>query len=315
MAVIVLKNADFSANNIGKINIFLGFSDLTKSVFTRYGIVADKENPMQISVDSFINTLDNNNLWGTKIKALCLPFLTNMSSNPNLEDACSNVIVDNEPFFNTNISSLQLYHNGLKPIAGQPRAEIFVNYRGYHRADNSNFHAASFTLEEETVVTYTNPSTGVGSPVDKFIFDFLPRMLGSSITTTNIFMLAPQNRTYCDVNYVNKPIMRIVNYNDSLGDKTGEGYCNGQKVISQNNTLYNSTGDFIAIKFGLYQNGTYGDDTTELTSSSTGTITVPTGLLSVGSYLTSEEAIIYTNAANELIAAVHTYLDEDNSNT
>lgn len=290
MAIIVLQGADFSANNIGKIDIFQGFSATTKAVFSRIGIVEDETNQMQLAVNSFINSLVAAGIWGNgKITALCLPFLANLTTNPTLAKAVKNVIVDNDDFFASSYTSLSLTGNGLQPISGSPIAGI--PYYSANRGTWQNFHYANY---------YLSPITNMPvSGVDVYSADFRPNLVCIN-ETNNAFFMTGSNRAYMDGNYQYQPAMRIVCYKSDLNNGRGVAYCNGQKVLSINSDVNSDLGNIASIGFGGYE-AVYGNERNYLN--------VPSAIISVGGYLSDSEAEVYTNAANALVEAIRMYMN------
>lgn len=299
MAVIVLSGADFSANNIGHIDLFSGFSSTTKQVFSKFNIVEDERNSMQIAVDEFIRAIVDNNLWGNgKITAMCLPFLTNLSSSPSVADAMQNVIADDNFFTSSDAaSSLELYHNGIRPKIGQLKANI--PFESSARGVYTNIHFAIFNIEDE-------PDHTINSGTGRVWCSMALAFQGIQITN-NAFNLAssPSNAAGGDANYKKQSAMRIACYKSDLNDGKGVFYCNGQQSFS-NDTNLQGTG-LNQIGFGVLA-GSYNSDA-DSTVQDRAVMQSPTGIMSVGSYLTGEEALVYTNAANNLVHAIHIYMD------
>ena len=70
--IFILKNADFSANNLGKIDLPLDLTDRKEAMLAQYSKNITFNQKMAFG--SFINTLDNSGLM-PKIKVLCMPIL------------------------------------------------------------------------------------------------------------------------------------------------------------------------------------------------------------------------------------------------
>lgn len=300
MAVIVLPGADFSANNIGHIDLFIDFHATTKQLFSRFSITEDTSNPMQVAVDSFVRSIVNAGMWGNgKITAMCLPFLTNMSSNPSVSDACMNVISTDSFFSSGHTSRIELYHNGLRGIIGQNRAGI--PFESASRGSHTSCHFAVYILEQEP--THTNASAAAADAFALFVYNYF---IGLDITANNFWMSA-SNRVFGDTNYKRASCMRLFSYDTTLNDAKGVFYCNGQQTISGTSAVQTSSGSIGEIGFGSYvtpyaEEGT-GDRISDATMRS------PAGIVSVGGYLTAQEAATYTTAADALVQAIHAYLD------
>ena len=70
--IIVLKGADFSANNIGKIEIPRDLTEKQKQMLANYSKNLSYEQKMAFG--TFMNTIDDNGIT-PKIKVLCMPIL------------------------------------------------------------------------------------------------------------------------------------------------------------------------------------------------------------------------------------------------
>lgn len=70
--IFILKNADFSANNLGKIELPFDLTDRHKAMLAQYS--KNITFNQKIAFGIFINTLDNSGIM-SKIKVLCMPIL------------------------------------------------------------------------------------------------------------------------------------------------------------------------------------------------------------------------------------------------
>lgn len=307
MAVIILSTADFSANNIGHIDLFTGFHQTTLDLFNDFNITPDVENTMQIAVDDFVRKLIGAGIWGNdKINGLCLPFLTNLSSTPNLDDAVLNCINREQKFFDDSYSDkLELIRNGVvTKRTGENR--LAINVATFSWATAQNLHFASFSLEDEPTEYRSSEQTEIAN---KFIATLNP-MLG--LQTDRTLTVTPSNRAYGDSNYSNKACMNIVCYNPLYHGSKVALYIENQQALTIN--VYTTESQLSAWYFGKYQSpylsaNNYPVDTNPNNPGGNGQIKAPYGLLSVGKYLTAEEVSIYNNAAHTLIEAVHQYMN------
>lgn len=307
MAVIVLSGADFSENNIGKIDLFNGFSSTTKNLFSAFGIVENESNMMQREVDKFVRALVDANIWGNdKINALCLPFLTNLSPNPNIDDAVLNCINTNQTFFGSSYSTvLELKNNGLvTKRTGEDRVAMQGGTNSW--AMRRDVHIATFSLEDEPIEYTSSEQTMVA---DKFIYSGGPFI---GLRTDCVFNPSAGVNVTGDQNYKNKACMMIVDYNPNYNSSKVAFYVNGQSVLS--NALTTTDEKVSNFPFGKYSNpylsaNNYPIDTNPSSAASNGQVKAPYGLFSIGKYLTPAEVEVYNAAATNLIAAVHTYMD------
>ena len=300
MAVIILPTADFSANNIGRINLFTGFHQTTLNLFNDFNITPDTENSMQIAVDEFVRTLIGAGIWGNdKINGLCLPFLTNLSNNPNLDDAVLNCINREQKFFDNSYSdTLELIRNGI--VAKRTgKSLVTINVATFSWATSQNMHLASFSLEDEPIEYTSSEQTVVA---DKCIIKPSPLV---GLWTNCIFFVTGENRAYGDSNYSNKPCMLIGCYNPSYHNSKVAFYVENQQTLSK---AFETTSSITNWAFGKY-NTPYLSGNNYPKDILNGQIKAPYGLLSVGKYLTPEEVSIYNNAAHALIQAVHQYMN------
>ena len=307
MAVIILPTADFSANNIGHIDLFTGFHQTTLDLFNDFNITPDTENSMQIAVDDFIRKLIGAGIWGNdKINGLCLPFLTNLSSTPNLDDAVLNCINREQKFFDDSYSTkLELIRNGVvtKRTGGN---RLSINVATFSWATSQNMHFASFSLEDEPTEYIDAEQTSVAK---KYVTLLTPM---TGLDATCILYATASNRAYGDSNYANKACMMIACYNPLYHDSKVVLYVENQQVLTNN--VFTTESPISPWYIGKYQTpylsaNNYPVDTNPSTPVNNGQIKAPYGLLSVGKYLTPEEVSIYNNAAHALIKAVHQYMD------
>lgn len=306
MAVIILSGADFSENNIGKIDLFNGFSTTTKNLFSAFGIVENESNMMQREVDKFVRALVDANIWGNdKINALCLPFLTNLSSNPTLANAVLNCIDTTKTFFDSSYSSkMELKRNGLVTLRNGEDRVYIDNQHG--EGTKQDFHFASFSLEDEPIEYTSSEQTTIAN---KYICTLSP-LIG--LRTDCVLVPSAGVNLNGDKNYANKACMMLVGFKQNENSNKAIFYVNGQSVLS--NALVISAGSLSAWYFGKYANpylsaNNYPIDTNPSTSDNNGQVKAPYGLFSMGKYLTPAEVEVYNAAATNLIAAVHTYMD------
>ena len=306
MAVIILPTADFSANNIGQIDIFDGFSDTTLEVFNNFSIVPDEQNQMQLALDRYFRTLVASNLYGTKIKNLCLPILSVLSSNANnVELACKNVISGNAMVSNgsTVSSSVQLYHGGIRPIRGSAPARIYTN----NDSDmlTTDLHFMHYMLEAEK--KHGLNSSGYNINV---IQPLTPKIIGISILNERLWIAnSPSNDAYGDANYIRQPACRIVSYKNTENDGKTAYYCAGQQYLSNGtNFLGEKIGpDFIFGAYGL-KDGVYVVDEINEENFNFGVLESPVGIITSGLYLDGEEAGALTSASDTLVSAINAYV-------
>lgn len=166
--IIVLQNADFSKNNIGKVDLNVPFIGRTKTILSYYGVTVDEKDVFQKEFNKFVVKLQNEGIFD-KLKGLCLPFMANIAQNGNLSYAQINA-VNGENFFTSNISgSLKLENGGLKAVA----EGVAVCYANGNIMSN-NAHFGAYNITEETPI-YSED----GTLAPRYIFGrAIPAMYG-----------------------------------------------------------------------------------------------------------------------------------------
>ena len=289
MAIIVLQNADFSANNIGTIDIPKPFSNLTKQILGRYKIEIDENDSFQKSFNSFILSLDNSGLIGSKIMSLCLPFMANITQSGSLQYAQMNALTGDN-FFDENVyGSLILERGGLKPVIDQPVRKIKMVGLGI-TATNCSY--ACYNSTPETVYVESD------DPNTNFVF-------GENGTTNGLckcrkgrprFYYKAGGEISGDSNYTSVPcpmvgIARMDNV--SL-------ICNGQITTSTVTYQIGTDKDpiFGSISGTSYNYNSLGFYPTEAAWS----------FLSIGTSMSDQEAALYCDKINSLMEAARPYL-------
>lgn len=137
--ILRLRGADFSANNIGKINIIRELRDDTKQLLSNFS--KELTTNQQYALQDFIDGLKESGLWSA-IGNLYLPILAG-----DLSETLFNIktsVLDATP----NGESYILENGGLHPIANGTKA--YVKYNGSYQ----NFHAVIYPTE--TIAKFDN---------------------------------------------------------------------------------------------------------------------------------------------------------------
>src|SRR5665647_1025438 len=171
MPVLVLRGADFSLNNIGKVALDLPFDVLTSAILENYGITVNEDDSFQKKFNDFIVTLRFYDIVGStsaKIKSICMPFMATIEQSGSLSYAQINAL-NGTNFFTDNVDgSLQLDSNGLKIVGGGP--VVYVDMTTY--VAKEDYHLSGYNNTPETVEYYN------ASLADKAIFGVNSRTLG-----------------------------------------------------------------------------------------------------------------------------------------
>ena len=297
MAVIVVNGADFSANNLGRIDIFTEFHPTTLSVFSKFGVTADDTNELHKATDSFVRKLIAANLWGNgKIDRLALPFLADLSATKTVSNAVHDCIGDGYVLMRANTSStpdgqnLLLSNHGLKPNRNEGICSKFIVPASFTA---NSFHLAAYTLTNETVE----------EALTKPIFGKFNGQLASNLSPeTNWFLDTTNMVTSPYTELRNVPKMIIATLDSQQNDGKGVLYDDGNKMLSPNTNRATTTSESF-FRFGAYTANVY-------SATASGGYICPNssfGILSLGGYLTEEGVGIYELAAKQLVDAIHNY--------
>lgn len=289
MAVIVLKGADFSADNIGKIIFKKSLSKITETVLSRYGVTPDVDNPLHQATDHFIRVLSAKNIIGEngKIKNLCMPFL---SANGDIAHAQINALTGNSFFDTTITESLNFVKGGLRPIVGQNVANL--NLKSFYPSFPScGLHFAGYNITDEAK-----------SSDARWIFGNFGKALGLQKHGTNgnpIFMIHAQGdkRLEGDPKYGMSSCFIVANAKQDVATL----FCNGQKTEKKNPTWYSESA-WGNPPFGAY-NGNFDGKYVQRGGMDT-TTEASWALLSLGDALTDEESVIFNNEVGKLMVVV-----------
>lgn len=294
--IFVNKNADYSANNIGKIDLPVDFSDRTKKILTMYNIPI-VQTPINSAIEYFVYALEEANLF-TKIKALCLPFLANVSMNGDTSFAQKNVITGDN-FFTANIQGgLALTSNGLSAVLNGPVAEIDPRYTG---VNENNIHVGAYNITPEPIEVVS------GANASKYIFgrdnfsDGLCKQVLYQGSFTPAFYSTKGSSVTGSVNYVSDSCLLLAN-KTSANDATL--FTDGVKTRTSTYAPFGSglyPFSFLCfLKAGMpngYVDGTSVNNVYSKASWS---------LLTVGEALTDSESLAYTTAVSHLMDVVKT---------
>lgn len=146
--IVVLKGADFSANNIGKIEVSRELDAKTKQLLSRYSKVLDTSK--QYAVDDFVTGLYNNGL-ADKITCLLLPCLSS-----SLDEAMINAMNgDSMGLLNSNYWLLR--NNGLvQTSVTYNTTEAITRISAYANVPINNNHYAVYNSENYEYINSTD---------------------------------------------------------------------------------------------------------------------------------------------------------------
>lgn len=289
MAVIVLKGADFSSNNIGTIDLKKPFTSTTKRMLGYYGITVDEDDDFQNAFNNFIIEMTDAGVLA-KVKGLCLPFMANVAQSGSLTYAQKNAI-NGENFFDGDISGkLSLNSNGLKAIIGGSVAK--AKMIGVV-SDFTSFHYGAYNITAEEKEYSGNIKTIYGS-TGKALW------LVKWDTYNKPEFWTDDPRIYGDTNYCAASCLILASVNASKGSLV----VNGQ--IASDSPITFRTGAAANPPLLQYQGETY---LAETPTSSYGYASAASwALFTIGDLLTDTECVQYNNAVNKLMEAVRTYL-------
>ena len=311
MAIIILQGADFSANNLGQIDVFMDFHDTTLSVFEKFGITADRTNPMHVATDKFVRSLIVAGIWGNgKIDNLCLPYLAILAnnSNPSITTAVQNCIGDGNfmvPNSGENIN-LEFNSNGIRPIRNDGSAMKLIAPANF---DTDNMHYSAYVLNDADLEwEYAQNGTtrgyknifGAGWGILSFINGSPDNLIKFHVSNS------PDNIAIGDGNLRNKARFMIGTIKTSENEGKGVYYENGIKYLTNGTSRYSITTEPI---FGIYGNSSYPSNPASYNNPFKFTMLAPCGILSTGGYLNETEATAFNSAAQNLVTAIHTYMD------
>lgn len=278
MAVIVLPDADFSANNIGSITLKRAFLPGTKRMLSLYGLTIDEDDTLQRAFDDFVRDLTSAGLLGDsgKIKALCLPFLAD-----SLAEAQINAI-DGSNFFAANLGAgVTLTSKGLKPVEGGAVEKInHTKFTGL----TTSYHYAGFNITAE-VSDNSGDRNIIGRNGHIMAFQKYDNARPTILLNTGSV-----NRVLGDTNYKFAACLMIANLTPSKATL----FCNGQKTYLDSPSYIGASVSYDPI-FGDYYS---------ITNYSANCSKASWSLLSIGEALSDAESTAYNNAVNALMAVV-----------
>ena len=284
--IIVLKGADFSANNIGQIEMAIPFADRTKEMLGYYGITVDESNSFQSAFNAFVMSLQSAGIF-EKLKAICLPFMASVSKGGALSYAQINAL-DGSNFFVSDISgSLKLENKGLTPVANGNVTQVLI--KGLVEA--TNIHIGCYNITTESDELYNE------APAAKYMFGRGGVFYGIAKNFPGSGSYAPAlftaDRTlYGDTNYRNSSAFICINGTSEKvniftnGQKTEEsatlsGYLSNPNFLVYDSATYNATPS---------QNNTY--------------CKAAYSVVTVGHALSDSQVSVLTDAINKFMGVV-----------
>lgn len=133
--IIILKEADFSENNIGQIEIPVEFSELTKSVIAKYSNI---NSGVKVKLNTMLNTLNTAGIY-SKLKVLYIPILAS-NLNECFIELINNYQVDDA----TKLSAYTYNSDGVSRTGGFSSRTAGANSPAYIQVDS--FNASSLSM-------------------------------------------------------------------------------------------------------------------------------------------------------------------------
>lgn len=268
--VIKLTGADFSSNNIGKLNLLATLSSETKALLANYSRRLTSE--QNYAVQDFIQGLKDNGIW-TKIGNLYLPVLAG-----NLSEVLYNVKTGTmDGSLNTNGYVLQ--NNGLnvKPETSSKDTlalSTLVNYNG----SQQNLHALFYNTTEITA-TADNKDFLTGTDANGFAIYSVSNTSFTVKTDGNIDVI-PTSKMLAKTTPSLKGIVQSTGGNMAVGS---DNPTIGGTPISTDNTYTNAKFKILGLPSAFRRN------------------TADYGLISLGYALTETEAAKYSELSDEFM--------------
>ena len=290
--MIITLNADFSANNIGRIDLPVEPTERQKSILAKYN---REFSQAQISAFvRFMNTLENNGILA-KMNSLYLPILADSASV-----AFINVVSDGLSIDYTLNASWSMDENG----------GVYCNGTGTWQAllASTSKQLKNLTIGDIHILWSSNlRNKGITSTVNNYVYRYYPVLFdensntvfpplvgntmgawcstvqkfnvnGSSVAMDSLFNISNSYDTYIEIN-------------KDIDDLTGLSVCNDTYML-----LSQGQKKTYGKKAGADLTGTLRNFNLNGTSNNTKGITAPCKVLSIGHGLTTDEYTTYVNA-------------------
>ena len=269
--VIKLTGADFSNNNIGKLNLLATLSSETKALLANYSRRLTSE--QNYAVQDFIQGLKDNGIW-TKIGNLYLPVLAG-----NLSEVLYNVktgAMDGS----LNPSGYVLQNNGLNVIPETSSKDTLnlgtmVKYNG----SQQNLHALFYNTTEITA-TADNRDFLIGADANGFT-SYAVSKTSFTVKTDGNIEVVPTSKMLAKTTPSLKGIVQSTGGNMIVGS---DNPTIGGTLIATDNTYTNAKFKILGLPSAFRRN------------------TADYGLISLGYALTETEASKYSELSDEFMS-------------
>lgn len=286
--IFILKNADFSANNLGKIDLPFDLTDRHKAMLAQYSKNITFNQKMAFG--AFINTLDNSGLM-SKIKVLCMPILAANVGEAFVNLASSSYSKENDLSSSPNFDMVDDGVRNINTTASVSEALMLPSTKGLEFGNMHILCAANTEYYSELTETSRMMYLYQSSP--EAIIQFSHTQGGGTrvsiyrITTTSFIDIFGENNFNVNCLYSGKKIYGLNSYN-------GEFYVITESEKS--NIVNTQSGYESVLKNTVSSNARYNGNAKQ-------TLASPHWVISIGTGLTDEEQNIYRTAINNLLSA------------
>ena len=283
--ILILKGADFSANNIGKIDVSSVLSERTKAIVARFR--RNISDYTKFALQELIDWLDSEGIL-SNMDGLYLPCLAGSVEETFINVAKSPFNADVVP----SSSVFELRCNGIRTkVTGGSSAKDQIILTS--TAPVNDMHLLWFNMEEYSGVAQDVIYPFGGSNNYSFSYGSEGYIAGSPQSTLggyNLNSLGGGRNNNSAALSANKSLKGINHKN--LGASAGLVIYNPQKKVTnyKNPIDYNSLTDII--------------NSFNIAGANNGSMRVPHGLVSVGRGLTDEQVFRYNDLSNRLIETI-----------
>lgn len=282
--IIILKDADFSANNLGKVTVNKELNDFTKAAIAASGNTAMTEYQQWALEDFFekIGATTNSGVF-SKLQFLCIPYIAG-----GLEQSLVDY-KDNSVIAVPDSSSYAMVDKGIKAITSSNTSPIILDGK-YNFKHNSRSVLVTVTsangYNSDSPATCATKLLTIGTATDE---RYDVKIQGRSKGGLN-FSCAEGSKAVAG-NFCSSDFMQISNTGAFVvKDDSAWMYAannDSSKLLVLESSVSVNESDKVALFSAI---GRIGNNINSL----------PIGLLAAGEYLTEEEVKVFRTAANEL---------------
>lgn len=245
----VLPDADFSKNNIGKVDLSLPIDDLTLEILSKYSVQPSEY--VQKALNTFVIRLKNTGLID-KISSLYLPILATTIPEAFMDVLGSNSIDGTGKY---NITSGKGVH-----------LTVTTGFLAFNIPNTVDFHAMAYNSDAIPVVS------GIGYSIGQDVYGFGRRMFNTG-TNPGAFIGASGSRITGDTNLGSVIGIQLFSNNGTqsiLGDngQVFTGTPAGDYITQVAKNLNIGSAVLTGVNFSIYSTGAYlnSDEVTEYMS-------------------------------------------------